>query len=33
MFQCQELDGGNAIECKSFYFDADANISRISIDG
>ena len=31
MFQCQELDGGNAIECKSFYFDADANISRIRL--
>ena len=28
MFQCQELDGGNAIECKFFYFYAYAYIGR-----
>ena len=29
MFQCQELDGGNAIERKFFYFYADAYIGSI----
>ena len=29
MFQCQELDGGNAIECKFFYFHEDTYIGKI----
>ena len=28
MFQCQELDGGNAIECKFYYFHAYSYIDK-----
>ena len=31
MFQCQELDGGNAIECKFFYSNTDVYTDKISI--
>ena len=29
LFQCQELDGGNAIECKFFYSNTDVYTDKI----